>query len=39
VEQWYRNKFTLPKDSKEKKNNFIFLSAMSEPQVYLNGKK
>jgi beta-galactosidase len=35
---WYRNKFTVPIDSKGK-NNFIFEGAMSEPQVYLNGKK
>ena len=36
---WYRNKFTLPKDSKGKKIILLFEGAMSEPQVYLNGKK
>ena len=36
---WYRNKFTLPKDSKDKKIILLFEGAMSEPQVYLNGKK
>jgi beta-galactosidase len=36
---WYRNKFTLPKDSKGKKTILLFEGAMSEPQVYLNGKK
>lgn len=36
---WYRNKFTLPQDSKDKKIILLFEGAMSEPQVYLNGKK
>ncbi|MFD0990981.1 beta-galactosidase GalB [Mariniflexile jejuense] len=36
---WYRNKFTLPKNSKNKKIILLFEGAMSEPQVYLNGKK
>lgn len=36
---WYRNKFTLPLDSKDKKIILLFEGAMSEPQVYLNGKK
>ena len=36
---WYRNTFTLPKESKEKKVILLFEGAMSEPQVYLNGQK
>ena len=36
---WYRNKFTIPKYEKGKKVIFLFEGAMSEPQVYLNGKK
>jgi beta-galactosidase len=36
---WYRNKFTVPIDSKGKKIILFFEGAMSEPQVYLNGKK
>jgi beta-galactosidase len=36
---WYRNTFILPKDSKEKKIILLFEGAMSEPHVYLNGKK
>lgn len=36
---WYRNKFTLPKESKGKKVILLFEGAMSEPQVYLNGQK
>uniref|UniRef100_UPI003564BC47 sugar-binding domain-containing protein n=1 Tax=Lutibacter sp. TaxID=1925666 RepID=UPI003564BC47 len=36
---WYRNKFTLPQFQKGKKVILMFEGAMSEPQVYLNGKK
>ena len=36
---WYRNKFALPQYEKEKKVILFFEGAMSEPQVYLNGKK
>ena len=36
---WYRNTFTLPKEAKGKKVLLLFEGAMSEPQVYLNGKK
>ncbi|WP_337966559.1 DUF4982 domain-containing protein [uncultured Flavobacterium sp.] len=36
---WYRNKFSLPEFKKGKKALLIFEGAMSEPQVYLNGKK
>ncbi|MFM1754086.1 MAG: hypothetical protein RLZZ236_1025 [Bacteroidota bacterium] len=36
---WYRNTFTLPKESKGKKVILLFEGAMSEPQVYLNGQK
>lgn len=36
---WYRNTFTLPKESKEKKVILLFEGAMSEPLVYLNGQK
>ncbi|MFK7748836.1 MAG: DUF4982 domain-containing protein [Kordia sp.] len=36
---WYRNKFTLPANHEEKKVILLFEGAMSEPQVYLNGKK
>jgi len=36
---WYRNTFTLPKESKGKKIILLFEGAMSEPQVYLNGQK
>jgi beta-galactosidase len=36
---WYRNKFTLPHSEKSKKVMLLFEGAMSEPQIYLNGKK
>lgn len=36
---WYRNTFTLPTDLKNKKVILLFEGAMSEPQIYLNGKK
>lgn len=36
---WYRNSFTVPEFKKGKKALLIFEGAMSEPQVYLNGKK
>jgi beta-galactosidase len=36
---WYRNKFTLDKYNKDKKVILLFEGAMSEPQIYLNGKK
>lgn len=36
---WYRNTFTLSKESKGKKIILLFEGAMSEPQVYLNGQK
>ncbi len=36
---WYRNTFTLPQYEKGKKVMLLFEGAMSEPKVYLNGKK
>ncbi|MDU8885109.1 DUF4982 domain-containing protein [Yeosuana sp. MJ-SS3] len=36
---WYRNTFTLPENAKSKKVILLFEGAMSEPQIYLNGKK
>ncbi len=36
---WYRNKFFMPQLSNDKKIILLFEGAMSEPQVYLNGKK
>lgn len=36
---WYRKAFTLPEFEAGKKALLIFEGAMSEPQVYLNGKK
>lgn len=36
---WYRNTFSLPEFKKGKKALLIFEGAMSEPEVYLNGKK
>ncbi|PIF30470.1 glycosyl hydrolase family 2 [Flavobacterium sp. 9] len=36
---WYRNTFSLPEFKKGKKALLVFEGAMSEPQVYLNGKK
>lgn len=36
---WYRKKFSITSEEKEKKVLLLFEGAMSEPQVYLNGKK
>ncbi|MFP9098390.1 DUF4982 domain-containing protein [Flavobacterium sp. RHBU_24] len=36
---WYRKTFTLPEFKAGKKALLVFEGAMSEPQVYLNGKK
>ena len=36
---WYRKEFSLPEYQKGKKVILIFEGAMSEPKVYLNGKK
>jgi len=36
---WYRNTFSLPQFKVGKKALLVFDGAMSEPQVYLNGKK
>ncbi|REH01194.1 DUF4982 domain-containing protein [Flavobacterium aquicola] len=36
---WYRNKFTVSAAEKSKKVILLFEGAMSEPQIYLNGKK
>ena len=36
---WYRNTFTLPQFKNGKRALLVFEGAMSEPQVYLNGKK
>ncbi|HSD08524.1 beta-galactosidase GalB [Flavobacterium sp.] len=36
---WYRNKFNISAVEKGKKVILLFEGAMSEPQVYLNGKK
>lgn len=36
---WYRNKFSVPEFKNGKKVILLFEGAMSEPQVYLNGKK
>lgn len=36
---WYRKTFTLPEFKAGKKALLLFDGAMSEPQVYLNGKK
>ena len=36
---WYRNNFILPQYDKDKKVILLFEGAMSEPQIYLNGKK
>jgi beta-galactosidase len=38
-EAWYRNKFTLPNFNNNKKVLLVFEGAMSEPTIYLNGKK
>ncbi len=38
-EAWYRNDFSLPHYKKGQKVLILFEGAMSEPKVYLNGKK
>jgi len=38
-EAWYRNQFSVPNFDKNKKVILLFEGAMSEPKVYLNGKK
>lgn len=38
-EAWYRTKFTLPNFNNDKKVLIAFEGAMSEPEVFLNGKK
>lgn len=38
-EAWYRNHFSLKNSDKNKKVILLFEGAMSEPNVYLNGKK
>ena len=36
---WYRNRFNLSQDVKDKKVLLLFEGAMSEPKVYVNGEK
>ncbi len=36
---WYRHTFKLPESAKNKKILLLFEGAMSEPQIYINGKK
>lgn len=38
-EAWYRNQFSVPNFDKNKKVILLFEGAMSEPKVFLNGKK
>ncbi|WP_407427479.1 DUF4982 domain-containing protein [Arcticibacter sp.] len=38
-EGWYRNQFTLPDYTPGQKVLIVFEGAMSEPRVYINGKK
>nr|MCU0387392.1 beta-galactosidase [Chitinophagaceae bacterium] len=38
-EGWYRNRFSLPHFKKGQKAIILFEGAMSEPRVYINGKK
>ena len=38
-EAWYRNQFSLPNFDKSKKVLIVFEGAMSEPKVFVNGKK
>jgi len=38
-EGWYRNQFTLPNYTPGQKVLIVFEGAMSEPRVFLNGKK
>jgi beta-galactosidase len=36
---WYRTHFSIPNFSKEKKVIILFEGAMSEPEIFINGKK
>lgn len=36
---WYRNQFSLPNFSSDKKVIILFEGAMSEPEIFINGKK
>lgn len=36
---WYRNQFSLPNFNLEKKVILLFEGAMSEPEIFINGKK
>ncbi|AUC86604.1 beta-galactosidase [Polaribacter sp. ALD11] len=36
---WYRNEFSLPDFNKDKKVIILFEGAMSEPEIFMNGKK
>nr|WP_235982438.1 DUF4982 domain-containing protein [Gelidibacter maritimus] len=36
---WYRTKFSVPDFSEDKKVILLFEGAMSEPEIFLNGKK
>lgn len=38
-EAWYRNQFSVPGLDKDKKVLLLFEGAMSEPKVFVNGKK
>lgn len=38
-EAWYRTQFSLPNFNKNKKVFIVFEGAMSEPEIFLNGKK
>lgn len=38
-EAWYRNNFSLPSFDENKKVLILFEGAMSEPEVFINGKK
>jgi beta-galactosidase len=38
-EAWYRNQFSVPNFDKNKKVMLLFEGAMSEPKVFVNGKK
>ncbi|WP_231559999.1 DUF4982 domain-containing protein [Flavobacterium gilvum] len=38
-EAWYRNQFSVPDLNKDKKVLLLFEGAMSEPKVFVNGKK
>lgn len=39
VVSWYRNEFSVPNFSANKKVLLLFEGAMSEPEVFINGKK